>query len=317
MVATADAAKVAAMYRILDISESPARLRVEHGCLCVELGKSPTVRIPAREVAVVVLAHPQITCTQAVLAEVAAAGGVVVTCDGKRLPVGLQLPLQSHYVQGERFLAQAQAKMPLRKRLWQEIIQAKIRLQGRVLEKVCGTDAGLTNMARSVQSGDPTNVEAQAARRYWQHLFPGVDFHRNRDALDQNQLLNYGYAVLRAVAARAVCAVGLHPSLGVHHRNRYNPFCLADDIMEPFRPAVDTVVAQIVEERGADLPLTIEHRRRLLDALYGRWRVGNESRSLFDATEILASSVVENFLGPRRRLRLPDTLEPADEQTTD
>jgi CRISPR-associated protein Cas1 len=304
------------MHRILDISESPARLRVEHGCLCVESGDAPTVRIPAREVAVVVLAHPQITCTLAVLSELAAAGGVLVTCDGKRLPVGLQLPLQSHYVQGERFLAQTQVKLPLRKRLWQEIVQAKIHLQGSVLKKLRGTDAGLTALARTVQSGDPTNVEAQAARRYWQQLFPGIDFHRDRDAPDQNQLLNYGYAVLRAIAARAACAVGLHPSLGVHHRNRYNPFCLADDIMEPFRPAVDTVVAQMVEESGADAPLAYDSRRRLLNAMYDRWRVGDESRSLFEATEMLASSVVENFMGPRRRLRLPDSLEPADEHST-
>jgi len=301
------------MHRILDISESPARLRVEYGCLCIETTDNPLVRIPARELAVVVLAHPQITCTQAVLAELAAAGGVLVTCDNKRLPVGLQLPLQSHYVQGERFLAQAQVKLPLRKRLWQEIVQAKIRLQGAVLKNLRGTDAGLNSLARTVQSGDPTNVEAQAARRYWQHLFPGTDFHRDRDAPNQNQLLNYGYAVLRAIAARATCAVGLHPSLGVHHRNRYNPFCLADDIMEPFRPAVDIVVSQMVEEQGADAPLGSDARRRLLDAMYGRWCVGAENRSLFEAIEMLASSIVDNFLGPRKRLRLPVSLEPADE----
>ncbi|HEX4000527.1 MAG TPA: type II CRISPR-associated endonuclease Cas1 [Pirellulales bacterium] len=299
------------MHRILDISEAPARLRIEHGCLCVEASDAPGIRIPACEVAVVVLAHPQITCTQAVLSELAAAGGVLVICDGKRLPVGLQLPLQSHYVQGERFLAQARAKLPLRKRLWQEIVQAKIRLQGSVLMQLRGTDAGLTALARTVQSGDPSNVEAQAARRYWQHLFPGVDFHRDRDAPNQNQLLNYGYAVLRAIAARAACAAGLHPSLGVHHRNRYNPFCLADDIMEPFRPAIDTIVAQMVEERGTDAPLAYDSRRRLLDAVCGHWRVNEESRSLFEANEMLASSLVENFLGPRRRLRLPALLEPS------
>ena len=304
------------MHRIIDISELPARLRVEFGCLCVESGENPTVRIPMREVAVLLLAHPQITCTQAVLAQLAGSGGVVITCDEKRLPVGLQLSLQTHFVQGERFMAQARVKLPLQKRLWQEIVQSKIRLQGSVLKKIRGTDAGLSVLARGVQSGDPTNVEAQAARRYWQHLFPGVDFHRDRDAPNQNQLLNYGYSVLRAITARAACAAGLHPSLGVHHRNRYNPFCLADDLMEPFRPAVDTVVAVMVEEHGADAPLSQDSRRRLLDAMYGRWRVGDQSRSLFEATEMLASSVVDNFLGPRRRLRLPDCLEPADEFST-
>lgn len=300
------------MHRILDISDTAARLRIDRGCLCVEPAEGAAVRIPVGEVAAVVLAHPQITCTQAALAELAAAGGIVVTCDGKRLPVGLQLPLQSHYVQGERFLAQATVKLPLRKRLWQEIVRAKIRLQGAALKELRGTDAGLPALAATVQSGDATNVEAQAARRYWRHLFPGADFHRDRDARDQNQLLNYGYAVLRAIAARAACAVGLHPSLGVHHRNRYNPFCLADDLMEPFRPAVDTIVATLVEERGADAPLTQDARQRLLAAMYQRWRLGDENRSLFEAIELLASSVVENFLGNRCRLRLPTMLEPTD-----
>lgn len=300
------------MHRILDICESPARLRIEHGCLCIEPGAMPVFRIPVREIAVVILAHPQITCTQPVLSELAAAGGVVIACDGKRLPVGLQLPLQSHYVQSERFLAQTKVKLPLRKRLWQEIVQAKIRLQGSALQKLRGTDAGLTALARTVRSGDPTNVEAQAARRYWQRLFPG-EFRRDRDALDQNQLLNYGYAVLRAIAARAACAAGLHLSLGVHHRNRYNPFCLADDIMEPFRPAVDTAVVEWVEEHGCEIPLPSASRRRLLDAMYARWRVGTESRSLFEAVQMLASSLVENFLGSRGRLRLPASLEITDD----
>jgi len=300
------------MHRIIDISESPARLRVEYGCLCIEPADGSPIRIPIGEIAAVVLSHPQISCTQAVLAELAAAGGVLVACDAKRLPVGLQLPLQSHYVQGERFIAQAKVKLPLRKRLWQEIVQAKIRLQGAALQEVRGTHGGLIAMARSVQSGDPTNVEAQAARRYWQFLFPGVDFHRDRDAPNQNQLLNYGYAVLRAITARAVCAVGLHPSLGVHHRNRYNPFCLADDLMEPFRPAVDVVVARLVEEHGADMPLDQDSRHRLLAAMYQRWRVGDENRSLFEATEMLASSLVDNFLGTRRPLRLPTVLESVD-----
>lgn len=300
------------MHRILDISESPARLRIEYGCLCVDLPEGSGVRIPVREVAAVILAHPQISCTQSVLAEIAAAGGIIIACDTKRLPVGLQLPLQSHYVQGERFITQAQVKLPLRKRLWQEIVQAKILLQGAVLTKLRGTDAGLASLAKTVQSGDVTNVEAQAARRYWGYLFPGADFHRDRDAPDQNQLLNYGYAVLRAITARAACAVGLHPSLGVHHRNRYNPFCLADDLMEPFRPGVDTVVARLVEERGADAPLSQDSRQRLLESMYAKWRVGDESRSLFEATELLASSIVENFRGVRQRLRLPSMLEPVD-----
>lgn len=300
------------MHRILDICETPARLRIEYGCLRVDAPDQECVRIPVREIATVILAHPQISCTQSVLAEIAAAGGVVIACDAKRLPVGLQLPLQSHYVQGERFIAQAQVKLPLRKRLWQEIVQAKIRLQGAVLQVLRGTDAGLPALANTVRSGDVTNVESHAARRYWGNLFPGGDFRRDRDAPDQNQLLNYGYAVLRAIIARAACAVGLHPSLGIHHRNRYNPFCLADDLMEPFRPVVDSVVAALIEPESAIGPLTQDARRRVLESMYAKWRVGAESRSLFEAAELLASSVVQNFRGVRQRLCLPTMMEPLD-----
>lgn len=300
------------MHRILDISESPAKLHVDHGCLMLEMDAATPLRIPIPEVAALILSHPCIRCTQSVLAELAVAGAVVIVCDKQRRPAGLQLPLQAHYLQAERFLAQTRAKLPLRKQLWREIVRAKIRLQAGVLRRCRGTDAGLSELAALVKSGDPANVEARAARRYWTCLFPGADFHRDREALDQNQLLNYGYAVLRALVARAASAVGLHPSLGVHHRNRYNAFCLADDLMEPFRPAVDLVVANLVEQHGADAPLDRAARGEVLAAMYQRWRVGKESRTLFEAAESLASSVAENFLGTRHPLRLPISLEPAD-----
>lgn len=300
------------MHRILDIAESPARLRMDHGCLSVEPAGGTPVRIPIGEICALILSHPQVSCTQSVLAELAAAGGILVTCDAKRLPIGLQIPLQAHFAQSERFFAQTQAKVPLKKQLWREIVQAKVRLQGFVLQSLRCSDAGLNALAKTVQSGDVSNVEAQAARRYWQHLFPGSDFHRDRDAPNQNQLLNYGYAVLRAIVARATCAVGLHLSIGLHHHNRYNACCLADDLMEPFRPAVDTIVAELVAERGADAPLSSDSRQRLLDGLYRRWRLGGDKRTLFDAAELLASSVADNLLGRRCRLRLPTELELAD-----
>jgi CRISPR-associated protein Cas1 len=297
------------MHRILDFSETPARLRIDRGCLSIERTDQPTIRIPTGEICAVILAHPQINCTQSVLADIAAAGGVLITCDAKRLPVGILLPLQAHFTQTERFLAQSKAKEPLKKQLWREIVQAKVRIQGLVLKSICGVDAGLPALARHVLSGDTSNIEAQAARRYWQNLFPGIDFHRDRDAPNQNQLLNYGYAVLRAIVARATCAVGLHLSIGLHHRNRYNPCCLADDLMEPFRPAVDVIVARLAAQQGPDTPLSMDSRQQLLDGLYQRWKVGGDCRTLFDAAEQLASSVVENLMGKRCRLRLPTELE--------
>ena len=134
--------------------------------------------------------------------------------------------------------------MPVCKRLWRQIVRAKIKAQAALLVELRGTDFGLGALVLRVRSGDPSNVEARAARRYWPHVFADLDFRRHRENEDQNILLNYGYAVLRAIIARAICAAGLHPSLGIHHHNRYNAFCLADDLMEPFRPAVDHAVAE-------------------------------------------------------------------------
>jgi CRISPR-associated protein Cas1 len=297
------------MRRIIDISETPARLRIEHDCLCIDIPDSGSTPIPVKEIAALILAHPQITCTQAVLSSLATHGGILIVCDSKRLPTSMHLPLQANSLQTERLRAQMQSKLPLRKRLWQEIVKAKILQQGLVLQQLCGSDWGLLKLLDKVRSGDSTNIEAQAARRYWQLLFPAEGFRRNPDLADQNVLLNYGYAVLRAITARAICGAGLHPSIGIHHRNRYNQFCLADDLMEPYRPAVDAVVATIVKNEGVDDSLNGRRKKQLLTAIYCRWEINGEKRSLFEATEMLASSILDNFLGTRSTLKLPSRLE--------
>ncbi len=294
--------------RILDISDAPARLSVRVDQLVIGRGDDETCSIPLAETAVVVLAHPQVTLTQAVLAGLLRNGGVLVACDERRLPSGMMLPLAGNYVQAERMAAQARAKLPLRKRLWTQIVRQKIVNQASVLTELRQRDRGLVALIRQLRPGDPTNVEAQAARRYWNALFPGSDFHREREGDDQNRLLNYGYAVLRAIIARAISASGLHPSLGIHHRNRYNAFCLADDLIEPFRPAVDRVVARFVDLWGADVPLDATIRRSLLDALLDRWEVNGELRTLFDVAARLASSLADCYTSQRRELELPERL---------
>lgn len=297
--------------RILDISDSGARLSVRHRQLIVTRPDCAEVSIPFTDLAVLILAHPQVSLTQPVLATLVEHGGTLITCDERRLPSGMMLPLQAHSVQTERFAAQAACSLPTRKRLWQQVVRAKIQAQADVLTEFRQSDSGLGALLPNVKSGDPMNVEAQAARRYWTALFASNTFRRDPDAQDQNRLLNYGYAVLRAIVARAICAAGLHPSIGLHHHNKYNPFCLADDLMEPFRPVVDRIVAQSVEERGFEADLDQAARHEMLLALTGRCECDGESRTLFDTASRVASSLVDVFQGQGRDIALPQRVHHA------
>jgi CRISPR-associated protein Cas1 len=294
--------------RIVEISDSPARLRIEHRQLVIDAGtreEPRDQRVPLDDLAVLVVAHPAVSYTQAVLTELVAAGGTFVTCDRFRLPVGLLMPLDAHSVQTDRFRKQLDLPKPRQKRLWQQIIQAKIAMQALVLAEQTENDGGLAALIPLVRSGDPSNVEARAARRYWQLLF-GQDFRRDRHAEDHNRLLNYGYAVMRAAVARAVVAAGLHPSLGVHHHNKYNSYCLADDLMEPYRPLVDRAVVTVVEEFGEVPELDKLTRAHLLGALQSWVLLAGEQRTLFDALSRTAASLANVITGEADRLELPE-----------
>jgi len=294
--------------RIIDLSEKPGRLSVRLDQLVIERGDEETLTVPLDEVAVVVVSHPAVTFTHAVLAGIARRGGTFVVCDERRLPVGMILPLQSHHLQAERFAQQAAASLPTRKRIWQQIVKAKVRAQGIVLKELRGDDRGLIALAQRVRSGDPDNIESRASRRYWPALFGDPAFRRNRHADDYNRHLNYGYAVLRGIVARAICCAGLHPSLGVHHHNRYDTFSLASDVMEPFRPIVDRAVALYAQEAQPRAPLDRTAKAALLEALTGRVFIDDEERSVFDAAARAASSLAQVYLGQRKRLVLPEKL---------
>lgn len=291
---------------ILDLSDEPVSLSIRTGLLVLARREKTEITLPIREVAVLIVSHPQVHFTHAVLAELAASGGVFVTCDESRMPVGMLQSLQGNYVQTERIARQLLMKAPARKRLWQQVVRAKLLSQAATLARLHGSDGGLAAMTRRVRSGDAENVEAQAARRYWPLLFGDAEFHRMRIADDQNRLLNYGYAVLRAIIARAVCAAGLHPSIGLHHHNRYNAFTLADDLMEPFRPVVDLAVARLVSTMGRDVPLDREIKTELVGALTRRFVIRGEMRSLFDVASRLASSLCAVLSGDTRQLELPE-----------
>jgi len=292
--------------RVIDISEGPARLCVRYDCLVVERGEGDEKeehRVPLKDVACLVLAEKRVSVSQSVLSGLAEAGGALVTCDSKYMPVAMMLPLNGHSTQGERFVRQAAASLPTKKRLWRDIVSAKVASQGRLLANLRGSDGGLLRSAKRDGSADPENVEGQAARRYWTMLFDDPAFTRDRDTPGRNALLNYGYAVLRAIVARAVCASGLHPSLGIHHHNRYDAFCLVDDLMEPFRPVVDEAVVGIVEDRAAQgvevdaVELDKETKRALLGALTARYEHRGEKRTLFDLASRMGASVAKVFEG--------------------
>ncbi|MCD6282990.1 type II CRISPR-associated endonuclease Cas1 [bacterium] len=290
--------------RIIDLSEEGASLSVRHAQLVIQRDDNK-VTVPLNELAALVVAHPAVHYTHAVLTGICAQGGAVVLCNEKRMPTGMLLPIEAHFTQAERFAEQASASLPTKKRLWKQLVRAKVTAQGRLLQEVKGDDRGLAELANRVRSGDPSNIEAQASRRYWPALF-GEDFTRDPDLGGVNSLLNYGYAVLRAMVARAICAAGLHPSLGLHHHNRYNPFCLADDLMEPFRPVVDNAVFSLAVSSGDSATLSKYTKRALIKALTDkRFTLEVESRTLFGTLAHLASSLADVYAGERKKLFLP------------
>jgi CRISPR-associated protein Cas1 len=290
---------------IIDIASSPTRLSVSLDCLVIACQDSPQKRLQLSDLAVLIVSHPQVTYTQAVLSQLAENGGVFVTCSSSRMPNGMLLPLAANSTQTERFVAQTQAPKPLRKRLWQQITRCKIESQARALEYVHGSDSGLRQLKSKVRSGDPSNVEAQAARRYWQRLFGEKNFKRQFTAQDENQFLNYGYAVLRAIVARAICASGLHPTIGLHHHNRYNAFCLADDLMEPLRPLVDIAVVRLGSQLEVGNDLTSTYKKRIITAITAKQKIASEERDLFDLASRMSSSLAQVFSGERSEIELP------------
>ena len=301
--------------RVIDISNQRAYVRARNEQLVIEQPDRGEVVTPLAEVAVLILANPQVTCTLAALAGLAQNSGAVVVCDSACMPIGLMLPIVAHYTQTERIAAQVSMSQPMRKRLWQQLVRAKLRAQGRALAEACGDDYGIRNMVDRVRSGDPENVEAQAAARYWPAIFADPTFRRRQNAPDQNRLLNYGYAVLRAVVARAICAVGLHPSLGLHHHNRYDAYCLADDVMEPYRPLVDRAVLDCVRLYGSDVPLDKTTKQLLLGAILNRYTAEGEFRTLFDIVRRVASSLAGALLKKDKTLWLPELVSSAGNET--
>ncbi len=273
--------------------------------------KQAEITKPIEDIGVVVLDNRRITITQGLLEALLENNCAVITCDNHSLPVGLMLPLYGNSTQNERFRYQLDASQPLRKQLWQQTIKAKIENQAAVLSACSGMP--IKNMKRwadDVRSGDPDNVEGHAAAYYWRYFFNNITgleyFTRNREGMAPNNLLNYGYAILRAVVARALVTSGLLPTLGIHHHNRYNAYCLADDIMEPYRPYVDELVFAIVKEQGVDnLQLTTTLKAQLLSIPTLDVVIGGKRSPLMVAATQTTASLYKCFSGELRRIVYP------------
>lgn len=254
------------MDRVVDIATDGLHLAVHRGFLTVSEGHEEKGRVPLDDVGALIAHAHGLTWSNNLFVKLAERGVPVVICAPNHAPVTCLWPLAGHHVQGARMRAQAEAGRPLMKQLWQKIVVAKVTIQGAVLAST-GAEAGAFAMlARRVRSGDPDNIEAQAARRYWQAMM-GPDFRRDADADGVNALLNYGYTVLRAVLSRAICAAGLHPTLGIHHVNRANAFALADDLMEPYRPLVDRMVRNMVEAGAGTVDADAKRRLATIASL--------------------------------------------------
>ncbi|MEO9129678.1 MAG: type II CRISPR-associated endonuclease Cas1 [Sphingomonas sp.] len=281
------------MDRIVDIGTDGLHLSVHRGFLIVEKDRDEVGRVALDDIlAVIVHAHGA-TWSGNLVAALAERGAPIVFCGSNHSPVAVTLPLDGHHAQGAKMRAQWDAGRPLAKQLWRRVVVAKIAMQGSLLAAHSAVGAGAFDLlARRVRSGDPDNIEAQAARRYWPSLM-GSDFRRDRDQAGANALLNYGYAIMRATLARAVVAAGLHPTIGIHHTNRSNAFALADDLVEPFRPLVDALVIAMIGQGVEALDPSLKRRFARLIAF--DVRLGGENSPVSVAAGRLAQSLAKSF----------------------
>lgn len=271
-------------------------------------GETETMTRPIEDIGIMMIESSQVTLTSSLISHLVENNVGVIFCDSKHMPANMILPLQANTLQSEKSIAQIQASLPLKKQLWQQTVTAKILNQGAVLNKVTGLKVdNMLKWATNVKSGDPDNLEGRAAAYYWRNMFPDVGgFRRNKDGEDTvNVFLNYGYAILRAIIARSIVGSGLIPLIGIHHSNKYNANCLADDIMEPYRPYVDLLVADIVrtcntgnglDKKAKEILLTIP----TIDVCFGKIR-----RPLLVATSVTTSSLAKCYSKESRKIAYP------------
>ncbi|QDU73501.1 CRISPR-associated endonuclease Cas1 [Bremerella volcania] len=289
--------------RTVEISRESFHLGLRHKQLTLKREGDIVHTIPCEEIGMVVVDHPGTTYTHAALRHLAESDAAVVICGENHLPAAILLPLADHSQVVWRLNEQIEASKPLCKRLWQQIIRAKIDAQASILPKHCPGRRKLKALVPEVKSGDASNVEARAAKIYWQFWYPEVEFRRDPDSNGINSLLNYGYAIARAAIARAIVSAGLTPALGLHHRNRSNPFCLADDLIEPFRPMVDERVREL--HRQGYESLTQECKGELLKLLSRQTTIVGESGPFMVHLHRMLGSLVRCLRKEQTTLEIP------------
>lgn len=264
--------------------------------------------IPIEDIGVVILDNRRITITSGVMEALLENNCAVITCNQKSMPVGLLLPLCGNTTQNERFRSQLEASLPLRKQLWQQTIKQKILNQEYVLRTNTDKETNCMRVwTNDVRSGDPDNLEARAAAYYWKNLFINYpNFVRDREGTPPNNLLNYGYAILRAIIARALVGSGLLPTLGIHHHNRYNAYCLADDIMEPYRPYVDQLVLDIIQHNLEISDITRDLKMQLLGIPMLDVVINGKRSPLMIAAQQTTASLARCFAGENKRISYPE-----------
>ncbi len=287
---------------------NPAYLKTTNDQLIIELletGERSTASI--EDIGLLILDHQQITITQALIAKLMANNVALITCDNTHHPVGLFLNLDGNTLQSQKFQAQVEVSVPLKKQLWQQTISSKITNQAALLSRQKTDCKTLITFSKEVKSGDSEGHEAKAAAYYWKRLFPDfLKFRRERYGPPPNNLLNYGYAILRAIVARSLVSSGLLPTLGIHHRNQYNAYCLADDIMEPYRPFVDQVVCNIVRMNGRFLEMTPSMKKDLLSIPKLDVILDEQKSPLFNAVSRTTASLAKCFEGKSRKILFPE-----------
>jgi CRISPR-associated protein Cas1 len=286
---------------------NPAYLSTKNDQLIISFpDNKPDKTVPIEDIGILVLENQQITITNGLLCRLTDRKVAVVTCNAQHLPGGLLLPMHGHTEQVERVGHQLNASVPLKKNLWQQTVTAKIENQHGLLKEKGKPSKRMEYLARHVKSGDTGNYEAQAAAIYWQSLFDIPDFNRGQSGIPPNNLLNYGYAILRAILARALVSSGMLPNVGIWHHNKYNAYCLADDIMEPYRPFVDLVVSHIVATEDNYEELTVELKRELLTIPALDVMIDGQKSPLMVAASRTTNSLYECFAGISRKIIYPE-----------
>lgn len=287
--------------RTVEIS-NPAYLKTKQSQLVIEQDKQVLGQVPFEDLGVLLISHPQVVMAHSVIESCAINKAVIVHCDNKYLPISLTLPMSKHSLHTKTLRKQV-AITPVRiKQLWQQIVQIKVSEQASTLEKLNKNAKPIFLLVKKVKSNDSTNIEAQAAQKYWKLL---VDKHfiRNPDLEGVNSQLNYGYAIIRAMVARALVITGFHPSLGLNHSNQYNAYCLADDLMEPFRPWVDEVVIRLPTDE-----MNLQSKTELLNILSQDVIYQEKRQPFIVAVSLLASQLKQAYQDKNIQLEFPKRL---------